>query len=195
MMGLHPCSVKDNYKTELSIIESELDKQDCIAVGEIGIDLYWDTSTRDLQIEAFKIQCQWAIDRNLPVAIHSRESTDLIIGLIDKHFKGELAGVFHCFTGDLSQAQKIVELGMYMGIGGVYTFKNSSLRDFISEVPLDRLILETDSPYLAPVPFRGKRNEPSYVKYVLESMAETLGMQASELDQVLEANSLNLFKI
>ena len=183
MMGLHPCSVKDNYKTELSIIESELDKQDCIAVGEIGIDLYWDTSTRDLQIEAFKIQCQWAIDRNLPVAIHSRESTDLIIGLIDKHFKGELAGVFHCFTGDLSQAQKIVELGMYMGIGGVYTFKNSSLRDFISEVPLDRLILETDSPYLAPVPFRGKRNEPSYVKYVLESMAETLGMQASELDQ------------
>ncbi|MBR9915562.1 MAG: TatD family hydrolase [Algicola sp.] len=194
MMGLHPCSVEANYKEVLEEIESNIDSN-TIAIGEIGIDLYWDKTTQGIQEEAFKIQCQWAIDRNLPVAIHSRESTDLIIDIIEDNFKGDLQGVFHCFTGTKEQAARIADLNMYMGLGGVLTFKNSGLKDVVPHIPLELLILETDSPYLAPTPYRGKRNEPAYVVEVFNHLCDALSMDAQTLSTALEANSLKLFRI
>lgn len=195
MMGLHPCSVQEGYKEILQSIRAQLGNGEFVAVGEIGIDLYWDKSTKDIQIEAFKEQCNWAIDLNLPVVIHSRESFDLIIDIVERDFKGKLKGVFHCFTGDKVQAARIEALGMYMGIGGVLTFKNSNLKEVIPHISVDRLLLETDSPYLAPVPHRGKRNEPAYVELVLDTLSDILGMQVAELDAQLDANALSLFPI
>jgi TatD DNase family protein len=195
MMGLHPCSVKDNYENELKSIKPELNQGHCIAVGEIGIDLYWEQSTRDMQIKAFLEQCRWALELDLPVVIHSRESIDLLISLISEHFPQSLRGVFHCFTGSEKQALEILDLGMYLGIGGVFTFKNSNLKSFIKRLPLDKLLLETDSPYLAPVPYRGKRNEPSYVIEVHQKLALELEMDPRDLDQILDSNALNLFGI
>lgn len=195
MMGLHPCSVQDGYTRVLAEMREWFKKRDYVAVGEIGIDLYWDTSTRDIQIEAFRIQCEWAIELDLPVVIHSRESIDLIIDILEREFKGRLKGVFHCFTGDLEQAKRIEALGMYLGLGGVLTFKNSHLRGLVSELPLDRILIETDSPYLAPAPYRGKRNEPAYVKLVLEQLSNELSLSVTELDEIITNNTLSLFKI
>ncbi len=195
MLGLHPCSVQSDYKDVLNQIEGKLEQHKVIAIGEIGIDLYWDKSTKGIQEEAFVEQCGWAMERSLPIVIHSRESIDLILDIIESSFKGKLRGVFHCFTGDLKQAKRIMDLGMYMGIGGVLTFKNSDLKDVIPQIPLDRLLLETDSPYLAPVPYRGKRNEPAYMAEVLHYLAKMLNVEGREIDQQLEQNSLRLFKI
>lgn len=195
MMGLHPCSVQADYSEVLTSIKAEFDKRPFIAVGEIGIDLYWDKTTQDIQTAAFLEQCRWAIDMDIPVVIHSRESTDLLIDLIEENFAGSLQGVFHCFTGTVQQAKRIIDLGMYVGLGGVLTFKNSGLKDVVPSIPLDRILLETDSPYLAPSPNRGKRNEPSYTSLVLAFLAETLGRTEEELDGIIEANTLRLFKI
>ncbi|MFY0645081.1 MAG: TatD family hydrolase [Bacteroidia bacterium] len=195
MMGLHPCSVDSNYLNELELIRKSLDEYNCIAVGEIGVDLYWDKSTQDIQIEAFKIQCDWAIDKDLPIVIHSRDSIDLIIDILENNFKGKITGVFHCFTGSIEQARRIVELGMYVGLGGVLTFKNSDLKTVVPSIPIERIVLETDSPYLAPVPYRGKRNEPSYIIHVHNYLANLLGIDSQKLDAQLEANTLRLFKI
>ena len=195
MMGLHPCSVQEDYKDQLASIKSQLDTQECVAVGEIGIDLYWDKTKQKEQEEAFLIQCQWALESNLPIAIHSRESTELIIDLIETHFKDQLSGVFHCFVGDAAQASKIVAMGFYLGIGGVITFKNSTLRNEIIDVPLDRILLETDAPYLAPVPYRGKRNESSYIIEVVKVLANIYNLSEKEIIELTTSNALKLFKL
>ena len=195
MMGLHPCSVQEDYREQLARLKEELDKGDCIAVGEIGTDLYWDQSTKDIQIEAFLEQCQWAVDRDLPVVIHSRETLDLNIGLLEQHFQGRIKGVFHCFTGTKEEADRIIALGMKMGLGGVLTFKNTHLREELAGMDPEHFLLETDAPYLAPVPYRGKRNEPSYMVEVQHVLAGVLGCDESELHEILESNTLKLFKI
>ncbi len=195
MMGLHPCSVKDNYKEELAIIKKELDAQKCVAVGEIGIDLYWDKSTQAIQEDAFLEQCQWAKDANLPIVIHSRESTTLLLDLLDVHFPKGIDGVFHCFGGTEEEADRILNRNMYLGIGGVVTFKNTTLRDVLKKVPLNSVVLETDSPYLAPMPFRGKRNESSYLSYIAKQLGEVYNLPISEIDSITTANALNLFKL
>jgi TatD DNase family protein len=195
MMGLHPCSVFADYKSQLAIIEKELDTNDYVAVGEIGIDLYWDKTTLDIQKDAFMIQCQWAVDRKLPVAIHARESIDILIKILQEEVKGELTGVFHCFGGDADQAKAIEDLGFYLGIGGVVTFKNTKLREVLVHVSLDRLMVETDAPYLAPVPYRGKRNESSYIKQIISTLAEVYSTTPVEISAITTANALKLFKI
>jgi TatD DNase family protein len=195
MMGLHPCSVSTDYKSQLAIIEKELDTNDYVAVGEIGIDLYWDKTTLDIQKDAFIIQCQWAVDRKLPVAIHARDSIDILIKVLQEEVKGELTGVFHCFGGDIDQAKAIEELGFYLGIGGVVTFKNTKLRDVLVSVSIDRIMVETDAPYLAPVPYRGKRNESSYLKQIISTLAEVYSTTPAEISAITTANALKLFKI
>ena len=171
MMGLHPCYVKENFKEELAIARAYLEKQHFKAVGEIGLDFYWDKTFTEQQYAAFKEQIGWALEYTIPIVIHSRESTDECIEVVTAHQKGQLTGVFHCFSGDAVQAQKIIDLGFYLGIGGVVTFKNSGLDKVMESVGLENVVLETDAPYLAPVPFRGKRNEPSYLKYVVEKLS------------------------
>ena len=195
MMGLHPCSVSDNYREELTVIKKELDTERCIAVGEIGIDLYWDKSTQNIQERAFLEQCQWAMDADLPIVIHSRESTTLLLDILDTHFKEGISGVFHCFGGTEEEARRMVERNMYMGIGGVVTFKNTTLRDVLKTVPLERLVLETDSPYLSPVPYRGKRNESSYLAHIANQLSDVYGLSITEIDSITTSNALNLFKL
>jgi TatD DNase family protein len=195
MMGLHPCSVAASYKEELSQIKHELDTQACIAVGEIGIDLYWDKTFQKQQEEAFLIQCEWAAQAQLPIVIHSRESTDVIIKILNVHYPDKLRGVFHCFVGNKNQAETILEMGFYLGIGGVVTFRNSELRNELKGLPLDRILIETDSPYLAPVPYRGKRNESSYIIEVVKELATIFNVSESEIKYITTQNALKLFKI
>ena len=195
MMGLHPCYVKpETYKTELEIIKSNLDKGEFVAVGEIGIDLYWDKTTLDIQKEAFELQCDWAIEKSLPVAIHSRDSTHILIELLKK-MKDKPHGVFHCFTGSLEEANEIIKLGFYLGIGGVLTYKNTHLRDTLKHIPLDKIVLETDAPYLPPVPHRGKRNESAYTKLVAETLCTVYEKGLDEIAVVTTQNATNLFGI
>ena len=195
MMGLHPCSVTENYQAQLATILTELDSQENYkAVGEIGIDLYWDKSTLPYQQEAFITQCQWAVERQLPVAIHARESTSVLIDLLQK-MEQLPQGVFHCFGGTLEEAQQIIEMDMYLGIGGVLTFKNSNLKEILPLMPIEKLVLETDSPYLAPVPFRGKRNESSYVLHIATFLSGVLNRSIEEIGEITSANARKLFKI
>lgn len=195
MMGLHPCYVKpETYKAELEIIKSNLDKGEFVAVGEIGIDLYWDKTTLDIQKEAFELQCDWAIEKSLPVAIHSRDSTHILIELLKK-MKDKPHGVFHCFTGSLEEANEIIKLGFYLGIGGVLTYKNTQLRDTLKHIPLDKIVLETDAPYLPPVPHRGKRNESAYTKLVAETLCTVYEKGLDEIAVVTTQNATNLFGI
>ena len=193
MMGLHPCSVKENFEEELKIVEQWLGKRKFSAVGEIGTDLYWDKTFYEQQKKAFIRQVEWAIDLDLPIIIHCRESMDLTIDLVQP-YKGKLRGIFHCFGGSLEQAQKIMDLDFLMGIGGVLTFKKAKLDEVIKDIPLEYLVLETDSPYLAPKPFRGKRNESAYVRIVAEKMAEAKSCSLEEIAKVTSKNSDNLFK-
>lgn len=197
MMGLHPCYVKpENWKEELKIIKNTLyqNPNHYIAVGEIGIDLYWDKSTLQIQQEAFVEQLNWAKDLNLPIAIHARESFDEIFELLDIHNDSKLRGVFHCFTGTHEQAQKIIDYGGFkMGIGGVVTYKKSTLPEVIASFDLKHFILETDAPYLAPAPHRGKRNEPSYVNFVAEKMSEIFTMPFEEICMATTNNAIELF--
>ncbi|MDA8886376.1 TatD family hydrolase, partial [Bacteroidia bacterium] len=195
MMGLHPCSVDQDFEVELDTIKKELDKVGCIAVGEIGIDLYWDKTKKDFQEKAFLIQCGWAVEKNLPIAIHSRDSTDLIISLLVKHYADKLSGVFHCFGGTHQQALHIIDMGFYLGIGGILTFKNSNLRDELVGIPLERLVLETDAPYLAPVPYRGKRNESAYVNEVAKELAKVYSVSLEEVKDITTRNASILFKL
>ena len=195
MMGLHPCSVKENFLEELSIVKAHLNQRNFIAIGEIGLDFYWDLNFKSQQIEAFRQQIEWALEFDLPVSIHSRNATDECIEVVSSYTKKGLRGAFHCFSGDLIQAQKIIELGMYLGIGGVLTFKNSGLDVVIKEVELKHLILETDAPYLAPVPFRGKRNEPSYLKYVLQKLADIKGVTVDKVADETTKNAQHLFRL
>ena len=195
MTGLHPCYVKDNYKAELAFVKKELDHKSFIAIGEIGIDLYWDKSNLAIQIEAFEQQLNWAIDYDLPVVIHARESLNEIFEVMDRLDLKGLKGIFHCFSGDYEQALKGISFGFYLGIGGVVTFKNGKIDQFIHQIPLNKIVLETDSPYLAPVPYRGKRNEPAYLHNVLEKLAEIYAISADEIANQTTKNAKQLFKL
>ena len=193
MMGLHPCSVGENYRQELETISQYIKNQKFVAVGEIGLDFYWDLSFKDQQYEAFHQQLAWALQYDLPVSIHSRNATDECIEVIRQHQKGNLKGVFHCFSGNAEQARKLLELGFYLGIGGVLTFKNSGLDAVIREVDLAHLVLETDAPYLAPTPFRGKRNEPAYLTYVIQKLADIKQTTVENAAAITTANTKKLF--
>jgi len=194
MMGVHPCSVKGNYKEELQIARQFLEKRPFKAVGEIGLDFYWDKTFTDQQYAAFHEQIEWAIEFELPIVIHSRNSTEECIEVVASHQQGKLRGVFHCFSGDVVQARKAVDLGFYLGIGGVVTFKNSGLDKVVEQMGLEHLVLETDAPYLAPVPFRGKRNEPSYLKYVVEKIAAIKNVSVEDVAAVTTENAEKLFE-
>ncbi len=195
MMGLHPCYVKpDTYIQELEVVKSHLEKEKFVAVGEIGIDLYWDKTTLDIQAEAFEIQCNWALEKNLPIAIHSRDSTHVLIEILKKR-KQNPHGVFHCFTGSVEEAHEILKLGFYLGIGGVVTYKNTHLRDTLKVLPLEKIVLETDAPYLPPVPYRGKRNESAYTKIVAETLCSVYEKSLDEIASVTTQNAHHLFGI
>lgn len=193
MIGLHPCSVKENYLFELKIVRDYLEKRSFKAVGEIGLDFYWDKTFTEQQYDAFNQQIEWALHFDLPIVIHSRNSTDEYIEVVSKHQKGKLRGVFHCFSGDIVQAKRVIDLGFYLGIGGVVTFKNSGLDKVMEEIPLEHVVLETDAPYLAPVPFRGKRNEPAYLKYVAEKLAGIKNVEIDEVAKITTDNAEKLF--
>lgn len=193
MMGLHPCSVKENPEIELKTALDFLEKRSFIAIGETGLDFYWDKTFIQQQYMAFHKQVEWALHFDIPVVIHSRNSIDECIGVVKEHQNGKLKGNFHCFSGNMEQAGQITGLGFYLGIGGVLTFKNSGLDTVMEKISLDNVVLETDAPYLAPVPFRGKRNEPSYLKYVLEKLAAIKNVSEKEIASVTTANAEKLF--
>lgn len=195
MIGLHPVSVKANYEEELALVRSELERRKWVAIGEIGMDLYWDKTFRAEQEDAFLRQCQWAVEYDLPIAIHARESIDELLALIKQFNDNRLRGVFHCFTGNLEQAQIAIELGFYLGIGGVLTFKNGGLEPTLEKVDRNKVILETDAPYLAPVPKRGKRNETAYVKYVAEKLAQVWKCDFEEVAQITSHSARQLFDL
>lgn len=194
MMGLHPCYVKDNYRHELRIVESWLTKHNFFAIGEIGIDLYWDKTHINEQIIAFETQISWAKDLGLPVVIHCRESLDQTIDLVAKHQDGSLKGIFHCFSGDANQAKKIIDLNFLMGIGGIVTFKNGGLDKIMPGINVNNIVLETDSPYLAPTPYRGKRNTPAYLQHIAKRIAELKNCDVLEIEQKTTENAKNVFK-
>ncbi len=192
-MGLHPCSVNKDFEKELYLVEEWLNKRSFVAIGEMGTDLYWDKTYVDQQVEAFKIQCEWAKQFELPIIIHCRESLDLTINLVEELKSDKLSGVFHCFNGSVEQAKRIKELGFHIGLGGVSTFKNAGMDKVIPDLDLGHVVLETDAPYLAPVPYRGKRNEPAYVKEIGQKVADYREMSLDQLDEVTTNNALKLF--
>lgn len=196
MMGLHPTSVNDDYLDQLKCITKQLHAKKCfVAVGEIGIDLYWDDTYKKQQIEAFHMQLSLAQQLKLPVAIHMRNSFDVLKSELASYAIGSLRGVFHCFTGNMYEAKWIIDRGFFLGIGGVVTFKNSELSQSIANVPLNSLLLETDAPYLAPAPFRGKRNEPSYLVYIAKKMSEIFNKDVLEIMDVTSKNAQKLFTL
>ena len=195
MMGLHPCYVKENYRDELAHVESELSKNKFYAVGEIGIDLFWDKTFLKQQQHAFHYQIQLAKKHKLAINIHCRDAFDEVFEVLESEKAMDLFGIFHCFTGDFSQAKRVIDLNMKLGIGGVATFKNGKIDRFLNEIELHHIVLETDSPYLAPMPFRGKRNESSYVKIVAEKLASIYQLPLEEIARITTENSKNIFGI
>ena len=193
MMGLHPCSVKENFEDELAMVKEWLFKRHFCAVGEIGIDLYWDKTTLPQQIIAFRRQIHWAIELDLPIIIHARESTEEILQVLQEEQHERLRGIFHCFGGSLEQAERIIGMGFLLGIGGVLTFKKSGLDQTLLHIDLKHMVLETDAPYLAPVPYRGKRNESSYVRLVAEKLAGIKNAAFTEVAAITTANAKRLF--
>ncbi len=194
MMGLHPCSVKENHLEELQIVKDWLARRNFVAIGEIGLDYYWDKTFAKEQQAAFHEQIEWALKYDRPIVIHSRNSTEDCISIVKEHQDGNLSGIFHCFSGDTDAAEKIIDLGFHMGIGGVLTYKNSGLAEVVKNIPLEYLVLETDAPYLAPVPFRGKRNESSYLLYIAAKLAELKNIPIEEVAAVTTANAKKIFR-
>ena len=192
-IGLHPCSVKSDYKLELLEIKKAINLEKFKAIGEIGIDLYWDKTYYQEQVIALEEQIGWALDYSLPVILHCRESLEFVYEIVKKH--SNLRGVFHAFMGSEEQAKKIIGLGFYLGIGGVVTFKNSGLDKIVSKVSIENILLETDSPYLTPTPFRGKRNEPSNVELIAKKLAEIYNLQLDDIASITTANAEHLFSI
>lgn len=192
MMGLHPCDVKSDYKDVLQELGQWFDKRSYVGVGEVGMDLYWDRSTQAWQEEALLIQLEWAKLYNLPLSLHTRSATQEVIQLL-KPFKGQIRGIFHCFSESMELANEIIKLGFKLGIGGVVTFKKAGIREVVSQIDLAHLVLETDSPYLAPTPFRGKRNEPAYVKLIAEEVAQLKGLSLEEVAAQTTANARDVF--
>lgn len=195
MMGLHPCSVKADFQDELGVVKGYFEKRQFVAVGETGLDFYWDLAFTKEQYQSFQTQVDLAMHYDIPVVIHSRNSTDECIKMIRENQNGSLKGVFHCFSGTIEQAQQIIDLGFYLGIGGVVTFKNSGLDKVMNEIDMKYVVLETDAPYLAPVPFRGKRNECSYLKYVVEKLGEIKNVSKEEIETITTSNAKELFSI
>ena len=195
MMGVHPTSVKTNYKEELAKVKEWIDQRDFYAIGEIGIDLYWDTSFLKEQQDAFRIQIQWAKEKKWPIVIHCREAFDEIFEILEQEVDDDLRGIFHCFTGNLEQAEKAISFNMKLGIGGVVTFKNGKINQFLNQISLEHIVLETDSPYLAPKPYRGKRNESSYIRYIIDTLATIYGKDFDEIAQITTQNSKDIFGI
>lgn len=195
MAGLHPTHVKADFMKELEIVQDQLNHHHFYAIGEIGMDLYWDKSFIKEQKEAFLLQISWAKERGLPIVIHCRDAFDEIFEVLDAVNDKDLFGIFHCFTGDLQQANRIVEYGFKLGIGGVVTFKNGGLDKFLSSIPLEHIVLETDAPYLAPAPFRGKRNESSYLINILGKLVDIYGLSPEEIAKITTENSKEIFGI
>lgn len=194
MTGLHPTHVKKNYLEELTHIESQLKVREFVAIGEIGIDLYWDNSTLKLQQEVFRTQIQLAKQYDLPIVIHCRDAFDEVFHVLEEEKGSDLFGIFHCFTGNLNQALKAISYNMKLGIGGVVTFKNGGIDRFLNKIALEHIVLETDSPYLSPVPFRGKRNESSYILNVLEKLSDLYEIPIDEIASITTENSKSIFK-
>jgi TatD DNase family protein len=195
MMGLHPSYVKEDFEKELEAVGDWLRRRPFAAVGEIGLDYYWDLSYKEQQLEAFSRQLKWALDLRLPVVIHSRESLQDCIDVVRPFAAQGLTGIFHCFTGSAENAKSILELGFYIGIGGVLTYKNSGLAAAIENVPLESIVLETDAPYLAPVPFRGKRNEPAYLWDVAQKLATIKTRTMDEIAAITTSNAIKIFRM
>lgn len=195
MLGLHPCDVKPDFQLELNSIREATDRGKIYAIGEIGIDLHWDKTTLPLQQDAFRQQIAWALDMDLPIVIHCREAFDEILEILSEVRNDKLRGIFHCFTGSAEQAEQVIEMGFYLGIGGVLTYKNSGLDKAIANVNLNHLVLETDSPYLTPVPFRGKPNESSYLIHVAQKLADLKQVSLEEVARITTANSKKIFGV
>jgi TatD DNase family protein len=193
MMGLHPCYVKENYQEELLHVETELNKRKFAAIGEIGIDLYWDKTYLKQQQDVLVQQIQWAKQLKLPINIHCRDAFNEIFEILEQEKSEELWGIFHCFSGDLLQARQAISCGMKLGIGGVATFKHGKIDQFLNQIPLEHIVLETDAPYLAPVPYRGKRNESSYITLVASKLAEIYGVTVEEIASITTKNSKDVF--
>jgi TatD DNase family protein len=192
MMGLHPCYVDAGYEQELKIVEDWLSRASFAAIGEIGLDYYHSTEFSTQQVDAFTRQLHWGIEKDLPIVIHTRNAMDDCISLIEEEGGGKSRGIFHCFGGDERQGRKIIEMGFMLGIGGVVTYKNAGLAKVVEALPLDTMVLETDAPYLTPVPYRGKRNESSYLSYIAAKIAEIKGLAVEE---IMEATTRNAEKI
>ncbi len=196
MVGLHPCSVDSDFKKNLDLLYPFLDRSDVVGVGEIGIDLYWDKTFQEEQEIAFRRQIAWALEYDFPIAIHSRASLDITIRIVTEMQNGNLKGIFHCFSESIDDAKKIMDVGFYMGIGGVVTFKNNqALRDTLKNIPLNALLLETDAPYLTPMPYRGKRNESSYLPHIAEAIAVSKETTIKEVAKTTTQNALTLFRM
>ncbi|TKC12082.1 TatD family deoxyribonuclease [Pedobacter polaris] len=195
MAGLHPCDVKDDYESQLSIIYNSIADRRIYAIGEIGIDLYWDKTTLAIQQDAFKKQIAWAKNLNLPIVIHCREAFDEVFEVLDSEKDEKLRGIFHCFTGDLAQAKRAIDLNFYLGIGGVVTYKKAGLDLVLADIPLNHIVLETDSPYLAPVPYRGKPNESSYLIHIAQKVADIYNVSLDEVADVTTENSKKIFGV
>jgi TatD DNase family protein len=195
MMGLHPTSVKDNYLEELAHVKEWIDKKEFFAIGEIGIDLYWDQSFLAQQQEVFKTQIKWAKEKNLPIVIHCRDAFDEVFEVLESEKGDSLRGIFHCFTGTKEQAEKAISYNMKLGIGGVATFKNGMIDTFLHEIDLKHIVLETDAPYLAPSPFRGKRNESSYITNIIDKLVDIYQVSFKEIAEITTQNSKDVFKI
>ncbi len=196
MMGLHPCYVKENYEQELKVVRKWLDERPFSAIGEIGIDLYWDKTFFEQQVDAFRTQIRWAKELKRPIVIHARDSMDEILEVVEPENDENLTGIFHCFSGDEHHAQRVLDMGGFMmGIGGVVTFKNSgkTLRKVLENVGMEHLVLETDAPYLSPVPYRGKRNESSYIPLIAEKLADVKGISLEEVKKITTNNAEKLF--
>ncbi len=193
MMGLHPTSVKEDYRKKLKIIESALSERKYYGIGEIGMDLYWDQTFVKEQEEVFRTQLNWAKETGLPVSVHIRDAFDLTLKIVREEQDGRLKGVFHCFTGTYEQALESIDLGMHLGIGGVVTFKNGKIDRFLDKIPVENIVVETDAPWLTPAPFRGKRNEPAYLKYIVEKLAEIYHSTPGEIACLTTHNAMDVF--
>ena len=195
MMGLHPCSVDENVEEALNVVKNNLEKRSFVAIGEIGIDLYWEKKFFAQQEMAFKKQISWAKEADVPIVIHCRDATPEVLRILRECKDDKLRGIFHCFGGSLEEAQQIIELGFLLGIGGVLTFKKAGLDKTLLDVGLENIVLETDSPYLAPVPYRGKRNESAYLRLVAEKLAEIKQMPVAEIAKITSENALRIFQM
>lgn len=195
MAGLHPCSVKENYKDELDEVERLLSERKFAAIGETGLDFYWDKTFVKEQYESLNIQAQWALQYRIPLVLHTRDAMQETIDVVKTYNGTGLKGIFHCFGGTLQNAQDVIDQNFYLGIGGVVTYKNSGLAEIIKDIDLDYIVLETDAPYLSPVPFRGKRNESSYLKYIAQKIAEIKNISVEEVAERTTKNAEKLFEI